>query len=266
MTIKEWCDRQISVKSWQRPGLSPLNFVIVAAILGSAVLFAIDTEQGLTEAWGAVLPILNLGVLALFAVEFCLRVWSSGEARGISGLANRVRDAGPVWLAVDFLAFAPELALLAVFALTGKPTAEWVVALRLFRLLRVVKLARYVPGARILIETIASVWAELIASVTIAATLIFLSAVLIYFAEGQADPVNFGSVPRALWWSVITLTTVGYGDVLPHTLVGRIAAGAVAILGVGIVALPSGIIAGAFIERLRDARMKKRRADEETVE
>jgi voltage-gated potassium channel len=266
MTTKAWFDCQFNVQSREKPGLSLLSVVIIVLIALSALLFALETEPALVADWGGWLFAVNIGILLVFAVEFFLRIWSAGETRGIAGLGDRLRYAEPGWLAVDFLAFAPELTLLVVLYAIGDYSAEWIISFKLVRLLRLGKLLRYMPGVRILVETIASVGAELVASVSIAAALIFLSAVLIHFAEGAADPENFGSVPRALWWSVVTLTTVGYGDVLPHTILGRVAAGAVAILGVGVVALPSGIVAGAFIERLRAERMKKRKADEETSE
>ncbi len=266
MKAKVWWDRQLIVKSWDRRGLSPVNAGIICLIALSAVLFAVETEPMLSADWSDVLAVTNIVILGLFAGEFALRLWSAGASHGVTGLRERIDYAEPVWFVIDFLAFAPELLLLLAFAVIGNPPADWVVGFRLIRLLRFAKLMRYLPGVRILVETLASVWSELFASVILAAVLIFLAAILIHFAEGHADPENFGSVPRALWWSVVTLTTVGYGDVLPHTLLGRIAAGAVALLGVGIVALPSGIVAGAFIERLRTERMKTRRADEETSE
>ena len=87
-----------------------------------------------------------------------------------------------------------------------------------------------------------------------AGVLLFSAAVLLYVVEADAQPDAFGSVPRALWWAVATLTTVGYGDVYPITPLARIAAGFVAILGVGLVALPAGILASAFAERLGPRR------------
>lgn len=266
MTVRAWFDRQLNVHSWQKPGLSPLNIVIIVLIGLSAVLFAIETEPALVVDRSVMLLQLNVGILLIFAGEFFLRIWSSGETRKIAGLANRIRYAEPGWLVIDFLAFAPELLLLLVLFLLGDKAADWVVAFKLVRLLRLVKLAHYLPGSRILLETVVSVWGELLASLGIAAVLIFMAAVVIHFAEGSTDPENFGSVPRSLWWAVVTLTTVGYGDVVPHTVLGRIAAGLVAVTGVSLVALPSGIFAGAFIERLRAERMKKREADEETSE
>jgi voltage-gated potassium channel len=266
VTIRAWFDHQLNVQSWQKPGLSPLNIGIIGLIVLSAALFAVETEQDLAAIWGVMLLQINIGILLIFACEFFLRLWSSGETKGITGLSRRFHHAEPGWLAIDFIAFAPELVLLLVLFLLGDQAADWVVAFKLVRLLRLAKLAHYLPGSRILLETVASVWGELLASVSIAATLIFVSAVLIHFAEAPSDPRNFGSVLRSLWWAIVTLTTVGYGDVVPHTPLGRVIAGLVAVIGVGLVALPSGIIAGAFIERLRAERMKRREADEETSE
>lgn len=264
--FRVWCDRQLNMKSWDRPGLSPVSVAVVLLIVASAVLFAAETEVEFGASGSALMQMANLAILLTFAVEFFLRLWCAGAAAGLERLPDRVAYAEPGWLALDFLAFAPELLLIVWFAVFGGAAADGVMAFKLVRLLRVGKLMRYLPGSRILVETIQSVWVELLASVTIAVTLIFLAAVLIHFAEGSSDPANFGSVPRALWWAVTTLTTVGYGDVIPHTVPGRIVAGAMAIVGVGLVALPSGIIAGAFIERLRTERARRRRADEETAE
>ena len=266
MGVRAFFDRQLTVRSWLKPGLSPLNLVIVALIIASALMFALETEPSVPADWRPVLFALNLLVLVAFAVEFALRIWAAGASVGITGFAARMAYAEPAWLVIDFFAFAPELCLLLYVVATGDAAVVWVDGFKLVRLLRVAKLVRYVPGMKLLFETIISVRLELIASVTIAATLIFVSAVLIYFAEGKADPENFGSVLRSLWWSVVTLTTVGYGDVLPHSVPGRVAAGVIAMVGVGLVALPSGIIAGAFIERLRVAHKRKRTPDDEGSE
>ena len=266
MSVRAFFDRQLTVKSWPRTGLSPLNLVIVALIVASALMFALETEPTVPTNWRPVLFALNLFVLVAFALEFALRIWAAGASAGITGFSARMTYAEPAWLIIDFFAFAPELGILIYVVATGDASVVWVEGFKLVRLLRVAKLVRYVPGMKLLFETIISVRLELLASVTIAATLIFISAVLIYFAEGKADPENFGSVLRSLWWSVVTLTTVGYGDVLPHSVPGRVAAGVIAIVGVGLVALPSGIIAGAFIERLKVAHRRKRAPDDETSE
>jgi voltage-gated potassium channel len=104
---------------------------------------------------------------------------------------------------------------------------------------------------------------QLVTALSVALALVFLAAVLLYFIEGvgQGRP-EFASIPRSVWWAVATLTTVGYGDVFPVTVAGQIAASLIAIAGIGVVALPTGIFASAFADELR-AREKVRKETRE---
>jgi voltage-gated potassium channel len=260
-TWKYWLDRELNVNSWRRHGLSPVNKAIVGVILLSVVLFALETEQSLDQRLPGVFWVANLFILLLFAAEFALRIWSAGEAEGVRGLHARARYAGRGWLFIDFLAFGPELALIALVAF-GVPLPFSAAGLKAIRLLRVLKLARYFPAVRIVLDVLRTVRYELLVSAFVAASLIYAAAVVIYYVEGDADPEHFGSVIRSLWWSVITLTTVGYGDVFPQTIIGKAVAGIIAIIGIGIIALPSGIIAGAFIESIRERREAAREPDQ----
>lgn len=250
---KLWLDRQLNIDSWDQSGLSPLNKLVFLFIFLSVVLFTVETEPGIYLHWGPIIDAMNAVILVSFAAEFSLRIWSAGETLGIHGLSGRTRYAGRAWLSIDFLAFGPELIVMAL-VLSGAAIPVSLGGFKAIRLLRVLKLARFIPGGRMVVEVVQSVWHYLLASLVAAVTLIYLSAVMIYLAERTADPENFGSVFRSLWWSVVTLTTVGYGDVYPQTVFGKITAGIIVILGVGIIALPSGIIAGAFVDKLRERR------------
>jgi voltage-gated potassium channel len=254
-TWKYWLDRELNVNSWRRHGLSPVNKAIVGVILLSVLLFAAETERSLERHYSEAFWAANLIILLLFAAEFALRIWSAGEAEGVRGLHARARYAGRGWLFIDFLAFGPELALIALVAF-GVPVPFSAAGLKAIRLLRLLKLARYFPTVRIVLDVLHSVRYELLVSAFCAVSLIYAAAVVIYYVEGDADPENFGSVLRSLWWSVVTLTTVGYGDTFPQTMMGKAVAGIIAIIGIGIIALPSGIIAGAFIETMRNRRNK----------
>jgi len=128
----------------------------------------------------------------------------------------------------------------------------WLAALRALRLARLVKLARYITAFRIVGDAVKRAWPPLFASLCIAAAQLYVSAVLLYFIEGTSKPQAFGSITRSLWWAVVTLTTVGYGDVYPESTLGRFVAGIVALTGIGIVALPTGILASSFAEVFRE--------------
>jgi voltage-gated potassium channel len=145
-----------------------------------------------------------------------------------------------------------------VIAVTLLPfVAVNVVAFRLIRLLRILRLAklgRLSTALRLLYSVIASRRYELIATLGLASTLLILGASSLYWLEGEVQPDKFGSIPRALWWAVITLTTIGYGDVYPITAAGKVVAAMVAISGIGLIAMPTGILASAFSEAVRKPR------------
>ena len=130
--------------------------------------------------------------------------------------------------------------------------------LRSFRALRLVaraaRLTRYSPGMQTMAAAIAARKHELYTVVAVLAVMLVLAASLMYFAEREAQPEKFASIPEAMWWSIITLTTVGYGDVAPVTALGRVIAGCIAILGIGIFALPAGILGASFLEQIERRR------------
>ena len=147
-------------------------------------------------------------------------------------------------IAIDFLAFAPELFLI----LIGLSPPGMLRALRLMRLF---KMARYFPAFRLVVNALWSCMQELLAALAVAVMLWYAASVLLYLAERNVQPEIFGSITRSMWWSVVTLTTIGYGDVVPMTILGKVLAGFIAVLGVGAVATPSGILAGAFMQTFR---------------
>jgi voltage-gated potassium channel len=91
----------------------------------------------------------------------------------------------------------------------------------------------------------------------LAGSLLFVAAAILHFIEGPGRPQEFGSIPRALWWSAVTLTTIGYGDVFPVTVMGKICAAITAVLGIAVVALPTGIFAAAISDELKDRETRK---------
>ena len=160
--MRRWLDVQLNLKSWPHPGMSPTSWTIIVLILISVVLFTLDSEPELGAAASAWIASLNLLILLIFALEFILRFWSAGEAAGIHGIGARSAYAGRTWLVIDFVAFAPELLLLALMLLFGDQYALSVGALKVVRLLRLLKLAHFIPGGRLLLETVQSVRNELL--------------------------------------------------------------------------------------------------------
>ncbi|MES1156248.1 MAG: ion transporter [Alphaproteobacteria bacterium] len=245
-----------------------LNFfsaTIVVLVLVSLTALAIETEAIRSDTpfphWVlTIVAYVNAAVVVLFAFEFSVRFWSEGEDPRYAGVIGRLRFLAQPIVIFDIMAFLPELIVLMFLPhLHG----GWLAALRALRLFRLFKLARYVPAFAIVGAAVKRAAPALFASACVAAAQVYIAAMLLYFIEGDAKPKEFGSITRALWWAVVTLTTVGYGDVYPETTLGRIAAGLVAIAGIGIVAMPTGILASAFAEEFRERYEARQKALEE---
>lgn len=264
--------KHATIKGYMHDWLEPdqpggVNFfsgAIIILVALSLVSLAVETEATRTDSHFApgILPIvqaINFAVVWIFAAEFGLRFWSEGENPAHKGVKGRLRFLmQPVTIA-DVLAFLPELVVILFFPhLAG----GWLAAMRALRLFRLFKLARYVPAFAIVGAAVRRAWAPLMAALAVAAAQLYVAAMMLYFIEGDSKPEAFGSITRSLWWAVVTLTTVGYGDVYPETDWGRVAAALVALAGVGIVAMPTGILASAFAEEFRERHEAQQRAAE----
>lgn len=250
----------------RRNRLTWVTGVLVALVLISFLTLALETETSLPDTslprWmGAAVEQINGVVVVIFAFEYLLRLWAVGENPKYRGVSGRLRYVVTPLALADLAAFLPELIISAYFP---HASGGLVTALRALRLFRLVKLARYVPAFGIVGAAVRRAGPPLLAALAVAAAQVYVAALLLYFVEGS-HPIpghpeqveRFGSVIRAMWWSVVTLTTVGYGDVFPVTPLGRVAAGLVAVAGIGIVAMPTGILASAFAEEFRERHERK---------
>lgn len=185
--------------------------------------------------------------VAVFSLEYLLRVWScTQDPKYAHPLWGRLRYISSPLALIDLLAVLP-VYLVFFVNLHGLDLRS----LRVVRLLaRIVRLGRYFASLRTLGRVIQTRRGDLLAVITVLFLLLVMTSSLMFFAENQAQPEEFASIPRAMWWSIITLTTVGYGDVFPVTAAGRLLAGVIAIVGIGLFALPAGILGSGFMEEL----------------
>ena len=230
-------------------GLSRTNRFLCLAILASVSAAIIETEPTLSSGREAGFRAIEIAFGCLFAVEYLTRLWIAPEADSArSPAAARLHWAASPAALIDLAALLPVLLVSA-----GAPT----LVLRLVRLLRIVRLAHIGPMSRaltLIARALAARRYELAATLAIGGALLVLASTLLYVVEGAVQPDTFGSIPRSLWWGVVTLTTIGYGDVYPVTPLGKALAGLTAIFGIGLIAAPTGILAGSFTEALRADR------------
>lgn len=249
-----------------RSGLSRLNMLIIALVLISFLALALETEETIGPAWRTGIDYLNLAIVSIFAFEYLARLWVAGEDPRYKGVRGRLRYMLTPYAIADLIAFLPEL--LWIILTPAGVGDDVLILLRVLRLARLVKLARFIPAFDVLGATVQRAGTQLLTTLAMALALVYISAVALYFIEGiggqQQD--SFASIPRALWWAIATLTTVGYGDVYPVTPLGRIFASVIALAGIGVVALPAGVFASAFSDELREREIRKLKERVEIVE
>jgi voltage-gated potassium channel len=204
------------------------DVALIAAILASVMVVMLETVTGLHEAWGGTLRAAEWFFTILFTVEYAIRLWCTRQP---------LRYARSFFGIVDLLSILPTY--LSVL-LPGAQALLTVRALRLLRIFRVLKLGQYTSEASHLGHALARSRQKITVFLAVVVTLVLVLGSLMYLVEGPNN--GFTSIPRSVYWAIVTLTTVGYGDITPHTVAGQVLASAVMILGYGIIAVPTGIV------------------------
>ncbi len=218
---------------------------MVILILANVAAFALQTVPRLDAAYGRAFVLFNTASVIIFTIEYGLRLWVCTEhppLRAYGPLSGRLRFALTPYMLLDLVVILP-------FYLSFFLAMDLRV-LRVFRLLRFLKLVRFSPALTTLVAVIYAERRALLGALVIMFALLITSASLIYVVEGKVQPEVFGTVPDGLWWAVATLTTVGYGDVVPVTGLGKLIGAVVMILGFAMFALPVGIIATGFSQQI----------------
>ncbi len=253
---RRWLHVNLDPGAWHRRGLSPLNRAVVLVIVLAVLLAVLQSEPEIYLGNEHLFRWVEVVLAVVFLAEYVARLWIAGENPHYGPtLGGRLRYAMTLPAIID---------LIAVVSLFVTLMGAQGAVLRLVRLARIIalaKLGRYSSALNAIAYAVHSRRFELTMSLVIAGMLLLVSSTLLYMIEGGDQPEAFGSIPRAMWWSIATLTTVGYGDVVPHTPIGKILAGMTALTGIGLIAMPTGILASAFSDALqkeRESREKQR--------
>ena len=223
--------------------------IIVALIVLNTLAVVFESMAAIHETYHGAFALFEAVSIAIFTLEYLARIWVAPEAPTYQGTvagSARRRYITTLPALIDLAAILP--AYLAMFF------AVDLRLLRLFRLLRLLKLTHHFPGLALFFSVINQELRTLLSALFTILILMLLAASLMYVAEHQVQPEVFGNIPSAFWWAVVTMTTVGYGDVLPITSIGKLLATFIMLLGIGVVALPAGILAARFGEELRIRR------------
>lgn len=221
----------------------PFEILIIALIIINTSAVIAETFTLSAKAQSVLSAVEVLSVI-IFTVEYILRVWTSDILYGsLPSAKARVKYIFSFMAIIDLLAIMPfYLPMLISIDLRALRT------LRLVRLLRLLKINRYTKALSTIAEVFRRKASQLISSLIVVGLLMLVAALLMYNIEHEAQPEAFSNVFQALWWSVATLTTVGYGDIYPVTTLGKVLSTIIALLGIGLVAVPTGIITAGFSE------------------
>lgn len=237
-----------------------VDYFIVALIVANVVAVMLETVDRLYFPYQSYFLAFEIISVALFTVEYVGRLWSATEHPDYQHpLWGRLQYAFSPYMLIDLIAILP-------FYFAAVVDLRFLRALRLLRFLRLLKLTRYSESLRLFVTAFRLKREELTITLFVGTILLLMASSAMYFAERNAQPEVFTSIPAALWWGVITLTTVGYGDVTPVTPIGQLLGATIAIVGIGLFALPASILASGFIEAARGAVVRCPHCNEEILE
>lgn len=228
-----------------------VDVFLIILIAANVVAIILESVPGVVQSHAAALHGFELFSVVVFTAEYVLRIWSApalDDARFEHPLLGRARYAMTPFAIIDLLAIVP-FYLGFLFGMDLR-------FLRVVRLVRVFKLTRYSTTMQLILNVFRAEASTFTAAFALMLILLVLASSGIYLLENDVQPEAFGSIPSAMWWAMATLTTVGYGDAIPITPVGKFFGGCITLIGVGMVALPAGILASSFSEQLRLHREK----------
>ena len=232
---------------------------ILALIVLNVVAIVLETIPEIRHASPGLFHWFEVFSVLVFSTEYILRLWTcTTDPRWAHPIWGRIRYALTPMAIVDLLAVLPFYLVMFNLMLFGRVRdLRFLRALRLLRIVRVMKLARYIRSVHIITRVVRERRNELYMTLILSAMLLVLSSSLMYYVEHDAQPDKFSSIPASMWWSAVTMTTVGYGDICPVTPLGRVIAAVVALMGIGLFALPTAILGSGFIEAMREEREEK---------
>lgn len=226
----------------EKKKLSATQRFVFVVIIFSFFLIIIESENSIKSINPYIFEYLNIFLSYFFLTEYSLRLMCCGYTKKYKGFLGKIRFIFSFHSLIDLISFVPSL----IFP--GLNETFLFRIFRIFRMLKIIKLSNQLPAIKNVTQVLSKRKNEIFFSLFITIFIILIASIVLYLAEGKAQPEAFGSIIRSFWWSTITLTTIGYGDVYPITILGKIATTIIAIAGIGIVALPAGIIAGSFSE------------------
>ncbi|MBA7616189.1 hypothetical protein ES703_23485 [subsurface metagenome] len=231
---------------------SAFNIFIITLILLNVIALMLASVESIFSRIPGILRLFGLFSIVVFTVEYILRIWVCNLNENFKGkFIGKLRYAITPLALVDLFAILPfYIPLLIPIDL------RFIRVIRLIRIFRIFKIGRYIESIRVIGNVLRKKRGELFITVFVVIILLIVSASLMYEVERNIQPEVFGSIPQSMWWAVITLTTVGYGDAYPVTALGKFLSSIISLLGIGLIALPTGIISSGMVSEIKQKNKK----------
>lgn len=239
----------------KNPLRGKVEVFLIVLILLNALAIVLESMSGLYQTYRLAFLFFEIFTVTIFTIEYVLRLWSiTANEDYAHPIWGRLTFAKTPFALVDLFAILPFY--LAILLSLPLPFVRVAMILRLFRIF---KMGRYFREWEVFVYVYRDKKNELKITLYTIFILLLMSSSIMYFLEHSVQPEKFSSIPATMWWGVITLTTVGYGDVYPITVAGKIFGSLIALLGIGLFALPAGILGSGFIDEVLDKDKKLKR-------
>lgn len=230
-----------------------VEYFIFGLIIANVIALVLESYEEINVRYSTFFYLFEIFSVIVFSIEYCLRIWLADlKYPHLSPIKARVKYITSFMGIIDVFSILPFYLPYII-----KVDLRAIRLLRLFRLLRLLKLNRHFSSLQLISSVIKKTKQDLLVSIFLVSVLLIISSTVMYDIESKAQPEAFANIGQAMWWAVATLTTVGYGDIYPVTGLGKILSTFIALLGIGIVALPTGIISSAFIGEVQNKRAQK---------
>jgi voltage-gated potassium channel len=245
--IKAFKKRLFKILERAEPGDTPsavFDVAIIALILLNVIAATVSSFDSFSEAHHDLLHAFEVFSIIIFTVEYILRVWTATYKHPKSKMP-RLRYMLSFEAIIDLAVILPFY-----LPLVGGVDFRFLRIFRVLRMLRIFKLGRYSEAFLIIGKVLSQKKEKLIATIMLTLVMIFVASTIMYYMEHAAQPEYFANIIQTMWWSIATITSIWYGDVYPITIAGKICGAVVSLLGIMLIALPSGIICSGFMDEL----------------
>lgn len=254
MRLRKWAYELLEPNISGSPASKAVELLLIVLIFLNIIAIILESVQTINAEFHEFFSSLEKFSVIIFSIEYALRIWTSADNPRYHYSRKEYLFSGMA--IIDLLSIFPFYFDL----LFGMVPIEllFLRVVRLFRLFRLLKIARYLKALNIMNAVLRERKEQILVSIMFILFLLVIVSTIMFYVENDAQPELFSSIPATMWWGIETLTTVGYGDMIPQTPFGKILGGAIAILGIGLFALPAGIFSSGLTEHMYGGKTKNK--------